>query len=176
MALPSVGNPLSFDQIRTELGLSQSNSSLRSMSNDAGKSVPDAVSEFYGFSNSISLSVTAQMVGYGYVYTTGYQNSEFEWYLNAMAQSGYSYNYSQNSSSVTVDPGVAVQINVSATAYWNYIGVQIYTDDAYIYGAYDFNYGTITTTQYKTFTSANSTGNTNNLNVVAYGYNTLSGY
>ena len=51
MALPSIGNPLSFSQIRTELSAASTNVSLRSMSSTAGKSTPDAVSEFYGYSN-----------------------------------------------------------------------------------------------------------------------------
>lgn len=51
MALPSAGNPLSFSQIRTELSAASTNVSLRSMSSTAGKSTPDAVSEFYGYSN-----------------------------------------------------------------------------------------------------------------------------
>ena len=51
MALPSSGT-LSLNDIRVELGLAQSNVSLRSMSSTAGKSTPDAVSEFYGYSAS----------------------------------------------------------------------------------------------------------------------------
>lgn len=50
MALPTSGL-LKFTDIATELGLSLSNLSLRSMSNTAGFSIPDAVSEFYGYSN-----------------------------------------------------------------------------------------------------------------------------
>lgn len=50
MALPTSGL-LKFTAIATELGLSLSNLSLRSMSNTAGFSIPDAVSEFYGYSN-----------------------------------------------------------------------------------------------------------------------------
>lgn len=49
MSLPSSG-PLSLNDIRVELQQSQGNNSLRSMSNTAGFSTPDAVSEFYGFS------------------------------------------------------------------------------------------------------------------------------
>ncbi len=49
MALPSSG-PLSINDIRVELQQSQANSSLRSLSNIAGFSTPDAVSEFYGYS------------------------------------------------------------------------------------------------------------------------------
>ena len=48
MALPSSGQ-LSFSAIAGELTVSLSNVSLRSMSNTAGKSTPDAVSEFYGY-------------------------------------------------------------------------------------------------------------------------------
>lgn len=58
MALPSAGNPLSFSQIKTELGAASTNVSLRSMSSTAGKSTPDAVSEFYGYSNSIPLGLS----------------------------------------------------------------------------------------------------------------------
>ena len=50
MALPTSGL-LKFTDIATELGLSLSNLSLRSMSNTAGFSIPDSVSEFYGYSN-----------------------------------------------------------------------------------------------------------------------------
>jgi len=52
MALPSSG-PLSINDIRVELGQSQANSSLRSLSNLAGFSTPDAISEFYGYSPSL---------------------------------------------------------------------------------------------------------------------------
>ena len=46
MALPSSG-PLSIGDIRTELG--SSSGSLRTLSAAAGKSTPDAISEFYGY-------------------------------------------------------------------------------------------------------------------------------
>ena len=47
MALPSSG-AISISQIRTELG--SSSGSLRTLSAAAGKSTPDAMSEFYGYS------------------------------------------------------------------------------------------------------------------------------
>lgn len=47
MSLPSSG-PLSINQIRTELG--SGSYSLRTLSSAAGKSTPDAISEFYGYS------------------------------------------------------------------------------------------------------------------------------
>lgn len=48
MALPSSG-PLSISQIRAILGTSSG--SLRYLSSLAGKSTPDAISEFYGYQN-----------------------------------------------------------------------------------------------------------------------------
>lgn len=50
MALPSSGQ-LSLEDIRAELGAGTSNVSLRSLSSTAGFAVPDAISEFYGYSN-----------------------------------------------------------------------------------------------------------------------------
>jgi hypothetical protein len=49
MALPGSGQ-LSLGDIAGELGLSLSNLSLRDMSDTAGFSTPDAVSDFYGYS------------------------------------------------------------------------------------------------------------------------------
>ncbi len=49
MALQTSG-AISIDNIRTELGQAQANSSLRSLSSLAGKSTPDAMGEFYGYS------------------------------------------------------------------------------------------------------------------------------
>lgn len=56
MALQSSG-PISIDNIRTELGQAQANSSLRSLSSLAGKSTPDAMSEFYGYSNAVPYTI-----------------------------------------------------------------------------------------------------------------------
>jgi hypothetical protein len=57
MALQSSG-AISIDNIRTELGQGQANSSLRSLSSLAGKSAPDAMSEFYGFSAATEFSIS----------------------------------------------------------------------------------------------------------------------
>lgn len=167
MALPSSGNPLSFNQIRTELGLSQSNSSLRGMSSDAGKSVPDAVSEFYGFSNGVGVDIIATANGYGSISTEGYQNSQMEW---ALVAENFSYGYYSDSDNRTLDYGVQVQIDAYAQGDMNHIELEIYTNDEYIYSADDYNYGPIDTTQYKTFTTTNSSGGINEINVVASGY------
>lgn len=50
MALPSSGQ-LSLSQIAQELQQATSNCSLRNLSSIAGKSTPDAVSEFYGYTS-----------------------------------------------------------------------------------------------------------------------------
>ena len=50
MALQLSGQ-ISLNDIKTEVGAGSTNVSLRSMSATAGKSVPDAVSEFYGYSH-----------------------------------------------------------------------------------------------------------------------------
>ncbi len=50
MAVPSSGQLREYADIGTELGVAQSNVSLRGMSQIAGFSAPDAMSEFYGYS------------------------------------------------------------------------------------------------------------------------------
>lgn len=57
MALPTSG-PLSFSAIANELGTPLSNVSMRGMSNSAGFSTPDAVSEFYGYSGGGLIAVS----------------------------------------------------------------------------------------------------------------------
>ena len=53
MALQSSG-PISLTDIATELGVSTTNISLRSVSLAAGFATPDAFSEFYGYSNAVT--------------------------------------------------------------------------------------------------------------------------
>ena len=55
MALQSSG-AISISQIKTELG--SGSNSLRTLSSLAGKSAPDAMSEFYGFSNATEFSIS----------------------------------------------------------------------------------------------------------------------
>ena len=55
MTLPSSGQ-ISINDIRLELGASATNQSLRAFSNTAGFTTPDAISEFYGYSNLTSFS------------------------------------------------------------------------------------------------------------------------
>lgn len=97
MALPGSGQ-LSFSAIAGELGVSLSNVSLRSMSATAGFSTPDAVSEFYGYSN-----VTYTYYGTWaldepcfYDYYDIYSGSDGKYYVN---NGGYQlmYNFSPGS-------------------------------------------------------------------------------
>lgn len=69
MALQTEG-AISIDNIRTELGQAQANSSLRTLSSLANKSTPDAMSEFYGYSNVTSTEYTFYISDEG----TGYSD------------------------------------------------------------------------------------------------------
>jgi hypothetical protein len=64
MPLPSAGNSISISQIRNELIANGSSYSLRQLSAWAGKSTPDAMSEFYGYSAAVSVDITAYMPSY----------------------------------------------------------------------------------------------------------------
>jgi len=55
MGLPASG-PLSINDIRVELGASATNQSLEAFSNTAGFTAPDAISDFYGFTNLTSFT------------------------------------------------------------------------------------------------------------------------
>ena len=58
MAVPSSGQLRLYADIGVELGVPQSNVSLGAMSNSAGFSEPDSMSEFYGYVDAIPPSVT----------------------------------------------------------------------------------------------------------------------
>ena len=89
MALPSSG-PLSINQIRNELGTS--NGSLNYLSYTAGKSIPDSISEFYGYSNSVNLF--------------------FDWSVPSYVTCGQYYIFGAYVTSLTgVNTNVAVTIN-----------------------------------------------------------------
>jgi hypothetical protein len=66
MALQSSG-AISISQIKTELG--SASNSLRTLSSQAGKSTPDAMSEFYGYASEY---MTAQQATVQDAYISGY--------------------------------------------------------------------------------------------------------
>jgi hypothetical protein len=61
MALQSSG-AISISQIRTELG--SSSYSLRTLSSEAGKGTPDAMSEFYGYSAAVTVNIDLYFPSY----------------------------------------------------------------------------------------------------------------
>ncbi len=63
MAVPSSGELELYGDIGTELGVAQSNVTLHGMSQTAGFSTPDAMSEFYGYSAGSSLLSTVIYTG-----------------------------------------------------------------------------------------------------------------
>ena len=65
MAVPSSGQLRLYADIGTELGVAQSNVSLGTMSNTAGFTDPDAMSEFYGYASFTPYSVNFLVVAGG---------------------------------------------------------------------------------------------------------------
>lgn len=65
MAVPSSGQLREYADIGVELGVAQSNVSLRGMSALAGFSTPDAMSEFYGYSPSTGTTGDLDIFGDG---------------------------------------------------------------------------------------------------------------
>lgn len=76
MALQTSGS-ISISQIKAEVG--GTSSSLRSLSNTAGKSAPDGMQEFYGYSGAPTYNYNSNMqVGSGQYYSSiayGYANN-----------------------------------------------------------------------------------------------------
>lgn len=96
MALQSSG-AISISQIKTELG--SSSYSLRTLSAAAGKSTPDAMSEFYGYSNLPSGLVAAHDRG-NYSGTTWYDSTGNGNHIT-LTNPSYTYNTGFTSSSST---------------------------------------------------------------------------
>ena len=113
MALPSSGT-LSISQIRNEQvnnGLLNSTYSLRQLSANAGKSSPDAISEFYGYGLTTSnLQLYLSTVG-----TSSYPGSGAIWY--DVSGNGYNATMSGTVPYVAGTPGV-----IGAAGYFNYSG------------------------------------------------------
>jgi hypothetical protein len=91
MALPTAGNSISISQIRTELGTSSG--SLRTLSSLAGKSTPDAMSEFYGYSSAVTVNINAFVPS------------------NMGCYNNYTF-------AAATESSVAVNTNVSVNVYW----------------------------------------------------------
>lgn len=105
---------ISFSNIATELDLASSNLSLRSMSSTAGKSVPDAVSEFYGFAvtpPTLSTATELQTFSTDYTINQSYKQTTFTLRVVAsstipITQRGFVYSYT--TSTPTIANGTVV--------------------------------------------------------------------
>jgi hypothetical protein len=97
MALQSSGS-ISISQIKAEVG--GTSSSLRSLSNTAGKSAPDGMQEFYGYSGAPTYNYNSNMqVGSGQYYSSiayGYANTAS---IHVFGTFGFLYPASFNSQS-----------------------------------------------------------------------------
>jgi hypothetical protein len=99
---------ISFSNIATELTIASSNLSLRSMSSTAGKTVPDAVSEFYGFAVSpptLSTSTDLQSFSPNYTIDRSYSQTTFTLRVVAsstipITQRGFVYSYTTSTPTI----------------------------------------------------------------------------
>ena len=62
MAVPSSGELRLYADIGVELGVPQSDVSLGAMSDSAGFTAPDSMSEFYGYVDALPPSVTTNAI------------------------------------------------------------------------------------------------------------------
>jgi hypothetical protein len=144
MALPSSG-PLSINDIRTILGTS--NGSLRYLSSLAGKSTPDAISEFYGYSPVVNYNV----------YWTFYPGIDYNYFQI--------FNYTKGTEAASLDyygPGYMGSSFQASPG--DLIGVYLYAD-----GFYNYSVGTSCTVyEYPSYNTL--------LNYSTTGYPTASGF
>ncbi len=98
MALQTSGS-ISISQIKAEVG--GTSSSLRSLSNTAGKSAPDGMQEFYGYSGAPTYNYNSNMqVGSGQYYSSiayGYANTSS---IHVFGTFGFLYPANFNSQSL----------------------------------------------------------------------------
>ena len=99
MALPTSG-PLSINDIRVELGASATNQSLGAFSDTAGFAAPDAITDFYGYSNITS-------------------------YVGSMIQGGVKNICSQTLSITYYHNGIGAYPNVGNTIFTNTSGTTL---------------------------------------------------
>lgn len=78
MTLPTSG-PLSINAIRTELATTTG--SLRALSSQAGFSTPDAMSDFYGYNNNVTITVYGKT---SLTYTSNLTNYRFYYSVNGV--------------------------------------------------------------------------------------------
>ena len=79
MTLPSSGE-ISIGDIKTEIG--SSSGSLRTLSSAAGKSIPDAISEFHGYSHVTLTSYTSSIPSNATLFNVCSQTPTVTYYHN----------------------------------------------------------------------------------------------
>lgn len=116
---------LPMSRIAQELGLPNSNLSLRNMSASAGKGTPDAMSEFYGYPPCPP----------AWQYDTAYCEGQTLVYRYHNGSCGYYYDYAYNSTACGYQP----------QAYYctSYPGdpCGLYPEPCWVYGYYDCGSG-----------------------------------
>jgi len=137
MALTGSGE-IRFSSIATELGVALSNVSLRSMSSAAGKSTPDSVSEFYGYSAITPISAS---YSYGAASCGG---DSFTVYVNSSIVVGPVS--ATTSGNIMVTDNDVIEVYVTAgTKGANCAGssatISTYVDGDYYSGSSDIQYG-----------------------------------
>lgn len=118
MALPSSG-PLSIGQIRTELG--SSSGSLRTLSAAAGKSTPDAISEFYGYSACPAYGTYYSQYCSGYDLYYTYHNGSCGYYSSLYQSNSTACGYSACTTWYAGYSGYFTYIDCNGTTQYPYL-------------------------------------------------------
>jgi len=156
MALTGSGE-IRFSSIATELGVALSNVSLRSMSLAAGKSSPDGMTEFYGYSaiTPISASYNYSAASCGGDSFTIYVNSSIVFGPTSVATSG----------TIMVTDNDVIEVYVTSGTKGIACGgssanLAIYLNDEFYDGTSDLQYG-YSATSYISYTVPNGFSGTN---------------
>jgi hypothetical protein len=156
MALPSSGL-ISFSSIATELGVALDQVSLRSMSSAAGKSTPDGMTEFYGYS-----AITPISASYSYgVGTCG--GDSFTIYVNSSIVVGPSS--FATSGNIMVTDNDVIEVYVTSGIKGTFcegasVILNIFQNEAFYDGTSDLQYG-FGATAYISYTVPNGFSGTN---------------
>jgi hypothetical protein len=156
MALPGSGE-IRFSSIATELGVALSNVSLRSMSAAAGKSSPDGMTEFYGYSAITPISAS-------YAYSVGTCTGDsFTIYVNSSAVVGPSSFATSGTIMVTDNDVIEVYVTSGTKGLacgGSSANLAIYLNDEFYDGTSDLQYG-FGATSYISYTVPNGFSGTN---------------
>jgi len=156
MALTGSGE-IRFSSIATELGVALSNVSLRSMSLAAGKSSPDGMTEFYGYSAITPISAS---YSYGASTCTG---DSFTIYVNSSIVVGPTSVATSGAIMVTDNDVIEVYVTAGTKGtlcQGSSANLAIYQNDEFYDGTSDLQYGS-SATSYISYTVPNGFSGTN---------------